>query len=178
MIAAANKYAVTCLGASKSHCRRCFATARIAILMKKRLFAVPVFALVIANASACSFPLMSVDQQVEHADEIFIATLVEAKVMPINDVRKWPWIEGRFQVRQVLKGGAQPNEIVLTTGMGRSDCGAGMMVSSKYVIFKDKKDTGIGAPTGTHIIEDFQENELAAKIQSLVRQQERKAKKR
>lgn len=120
-----------------------------------------------AGVAACSFPVTSLEYQVENADEIFIANLIEAKVAPIDDSHKWPSIEGRFQVKKILKGGEQPKEIILTTGFGRSDCGVGMMVSWNYVIFKRRKETGIGYASGTHIIEDFQVEELAKKIQSI-----------
>jgi hypothetical protein len=120
-----------------------------------------------ANVSACSFPVTSLEHQVENANEIFIANLIEAKVLPIDDRHKWPSIEGRFQVKKILKGEEQPKEIILTTGLGRSDCGVGMMVSWNYVIFKGHKDTGIGDESGTHIIEDFQVEELAKEIHSI-----------
>jgi len=44
-----------------------------------------------------------------------------------------------------------------------------MMVSWNYVIFKGRKDTGIADVSGTHIIEDFQVEELAKKIQLIAR---------
>jgi hypothetical protein len=115
--------------------------------------------------------VFSLEQQVEEAEEIFIANLREAKVMPVDNHHKWPWIQGRFEVKKIIKGGLQSKEITLTTGLGRSDCGIGMMVSWNYIIFKGRKDTGIGDPSGTHVIEDFQVDELTEKIQSIMRQQ-------
>lgn len=146
--------------------------------MKNSLFSFLALALSAANASACSFPLVPLDQQVEKAEEIFTATLLEAKVMPKTDIHKWPWIEGRFQISKTLKGGTQNKEFKLATGMGRGDCGVGMMVSAKYIIFKGRKDTGIGEDTGTHIIEDFQEDDLSEKIQSIIRRQESQSRKK
>jgi len=143
--------------------------------MKKYLFGLFGNLLMMASVSACSFPVSSLKQQVEKAEEIFIANLLEAKVIPIDDRHKWPSIEGRFQVRRILKGEEQPKEIILTTGLGGGDCGIGMMVSRNYVVFKGRMDTGIGAPSGTHLIEDFQMEELAEKIQSIVRQLPRRA---
>ena len=128
-----------------------------------------------ASVSACSFPVTSLENQVENADDIFIAHLIEAKLVPIDDHHKWPSIEGRFQIEKILKGGEQPKEVTLTTGLGRSDCGVGMMVSWNYVIFKGRKDTGIGVESGTHIIEDFQLDDLAKKIQSILRHRPSKA---
>jgi len=139
--------------------------------MKHFLLAFTSLVLAAADSSACSFPISTLDQQIERADEIFIATLVEAKVIPKSERTKWPYIEGRFETRRVLKGRQQPKIITLTTGLGRGDCGIGMSVSYKYVIFKGTKDTGIGDPGGTQLIEDFQEEELSAKIQAAVRRQ-------
>ncbi|WP_019919652.1 hypothetical protein SR858_14170 [Duganella zoogloeoides] len=138
--------------------------------MKNYLLAV-LFMLATLNASACKVPVFSLEQQVEKAEEIFIANLREAKVMPVDNHRKWPWIQGRFEVKKIIKGGVQSKEITLTTGLGRSDCGIGMTVSWNYIIFKGRKDTGIGDPSGTHVIEDFQMDELTEKIQSIMRQQ-------
>lgn len=133
-------------------------------------------ALAAANASACSFPVASVDQQVDSAEEIFIATLLEARVLPRSSDRRWPAIEGRFQVAKTLKGKAQPKEITLLTGMGRGDCGVAMLVSAKYIIFKGAKDTGVGEETGTRVIEDFQEDEISAKIKKIVNQRRERQK--
>lgn len=145
--------------------------------MKNGLFAV-LLMIATFNASACRVPVFSLEQQVEKAEEIFIANLREAKVMPIDDHHKMPWIEGRFEIRKVIKGGPQSKEITLTSGLGRSDCGIGMMVSWNYIIFKGRNDTGIGDPSGTHVIEDFQFDELAEKIQSIMRQQQSKLQKK
>jgi hypothetical protein len=117
-----------------------------------------------ANSLACSFPASTLDQQTEKADEIFIATLIEAKLLPKDSRHEWPWIEGRFQVKKVLKGGVQPKGITLT------------MVSWNYVIFNGRKETGIGVPNGTRLIEDFEEGELIEQIQSIMRQQKTKQK--
>lgn len=145
--------------------------------MKNCLLAV-LLMLATLNASACKVPVFSLEQQVEKAEEIFIANLREAKVMPVDDHHKWPWIEGRFEVKRLIKGGAQSKEITLTTGLGRSDCGIGMMVSWNYIIFKGRNDTGIGDPSGTRVIEDFQVDELAGRIQSIMRQQQNKPSKK
>lgn len=138
--------------------------------MKYFLLAFTSLVLAATDSSACSFPISTLDQQIERADEIFIATLVEAKVIPKSERAEWPYIEGRFETRRVLKGREQPKIITLTTGLGRGDCGIGMSVTYKYVIFKGTKDIGIGVPSGTQLIEDFQEAELSAKIQAVLRQ--------
>lgn len=66
------------------------------------------------------------------AEEIFVATLVEARMVPAGAAEKWPRIEGRFQVGRILKGGQHARELVFTTGLGRGDCGVGMSVSHKH----------------------------------------------
>jgi len=144
--------------------------------MKKYSFLLSPLMLAAANSLACSFPASTLNQQTEKADEIFIATLIEAKLLPKDSRHEWPWIEGRFQVKKVLKGGVQPKDITLATGLGRGDCGVGMMVSWNYVIFKGRKETGIGVPNGTRLIEDFEEGELIEQIQSIMRQQKTKQK--
>jgi hypothetical protein len=121
------------------------------------------------NASACSFPLVSLDRHVEDAEQIFIATLLEAKVMPRDGDHQWPWIQGRFHVSKRLKGGPETADVTLMTGMVRGDCSIGMLVSAKYLVFKNISDTGIGADTGTQIIEDFQEEEFTSKIFAMVK---------
>lgn len=143
--------------------------------MKKNLFGLAAMLLATANVSACSFAATSLERQTQKAEEIFIATLLEAKLIPANDSRAASWIEGRFQIGKILKGPTQPKELTLTTGLGRGDCGVAMMVSAKYVIFKERKDTGIGDPSGTHLIEDFQEDALVEKIQSITRQRKTKS---
>jgi hypothetical protein len=144
--------------------------------MKNIFFALVTIALATADASACSFPSLTLRQQIENVDQVFIATLLEAKLMPHDERHRGLWIEGRFQVTKVLKGGNLPGEITLTTGMGRGDCGVGMLVSSKYILFKRAKDTGISDADGSHIIEDFQENEIAAQIRSIMRRHQSKVK--
>ena len=138
--------------------------------MKKNLFGLAALLLATANVSACKFAATSLEQQTDNAEEIFIATLLEAKLRHADDSHAGSRIEGRFQIGRILKGRSQPKEITLTTGLGRGDCGVVMMVSAKYIIFKGQKDTGIGDPSGTHLIEDFQEDALVEEIQSITRQ--------
>lgn len=146
--------------------------------MKKFLFAVVMAALSISSASACSCRFQTLDQHVAQADQIFIATLESAKVVPGDYPNKWPSIEGVFRLRKSLKGNAPPPEMVLTTGMGRGDCGVFMTVSVKYVVFKGKNDTRIGGCNLTGGMEDFQEDEIVAKIQSLLHPSKQKSNKR
>jgi len=68
--------------------------------MKKRLFWLAALWLAAANASACSVPAYTLDQQVEKAEEIFIATLIEAKYMPSDGSGEPPRVEGRFRTKK------------------------------------------------------------------------------
>lgn len=122
-----------------------------------------------ASASACSFPVVSLDQHVELAEQIFIATLLEAKVMSTDRDHKLLWIQGRFHVSKKLKGGLKNVDVTLKTGMGGGECGISMLVSAKYLIFKKISDAGLGQETGTRIIEDFQEDEFTSKILAMVK---------
>jgi hypothetical protein len=57
-------------------------------------------------------------------------------------------------------------------------CGIFMTVSRKYIIFKRKNDTGIGDCSGSGGMEDFQEDEIVAKIQAILSRQKRKPQKK
>ena len=146
--------------------------------MKKILFGVVLAAFSISSASACSCRFVSLDEYVDEADQIFIATLQSAKMLPGDYPTKWPSIEGSFHVKRTLKGEMPASDVVFTTGLGRSDCGVFMTVSMKYIIFKKKQDTGIGGCSGTSAMEDFQEDEIAHKIQAILNQRKRKPQKR
>ncbi|MYM94105.1 hypothetical protein [Duganella vulcania] len=108
----------------------------------------------------------------------FSATLQSAKVLPGDYPEKWPYIEGTFQTKKILKGTAQTNDIVLSTGIGRGDCGTMMVVSAKYIIFKNKDRDSIDACSGSSVIEDFQEEEILSKIQVILNQKNRKLEKK
>ena len=71
--------------------------------MKKYSLLLSSLMLAAANSLACSFPASTLDQQTEKADEIFIATLIEAKLLPKDSRHEWPWIEGRFQVKNLAQ---------------------------------------------------------------------------
>ena len=86
--------------------------------MRKHLFGFVGMLLAAASVSACSFPVTSLKNQVENADDIFIAHLIEAKVVPIDEHHKWPSIEGRFQIKKILKGGKRlPSDVLSTWGI-------------------------------------------------------------
>jgi hypothetical protein len=142
--------------------------------MKHVLLAVVMGALSMSNASACSCALPSLDRFVNDADQIFIATLQEARVMPGDYPERWPSITGTFHIGKSLKGTPQAGDVRLSTGLGRGDCGVSMFVSAKYVVFKQKGGAGIDACSGSSVIEDFQEDEVVKKIQAIVGQRKRK----
>lgn len=146
--------------------------------MRKFIFAVAMLSLLNSGAHACSCHFTPLAQRVNEADEIFFATLQGAKVIPGDYPEKWPYIEGTFQTKKILKGTTQANDVVLSTGLGRGDCGTMMVVSAKYIIFKSKDQNTIDACSGSSVIEDFQEEEIMSKIQLIVHQRKRKLEKR
>jgi hypothetical protein len=137
-------------------------------LIKNGVFASMAFAVSSSVASACSYPLSSLDDKIAHADQIFIATLEEAKIIPGNYPTRRPTIEGAFRVDDTLKGQVQAAEIKLSTGLGGGDCGIPMIVSATYIIFKQRDTNSIWTPSGTSVIEQFQAPEVAEKIRSAV----------
>lgn len=146
--------------------------------MKKFIFAVAMLFLLNSGARACSCQFTPLAQRVNEADEIFFATLQRAEIKPGDYPEKWPSIEGRFQSRDVLKGAVSTKEIVLSTGMGNSGCNVPMFVSAKYIVFKSKNQQSIDACSGSSVIEDFQEDEIAAKIKAEVKRQRTKSEKK
>ncbi|WP_156409928.1 hypothetical protein [Duganella sp. Root198D2] len=146
--------------------------------MKKFLFACVMLSLLYSSAHACSCQFTPLAQRVDEADEIFFATLQNAKVIPGDYPEKWPYIEGTFQAKKILKGTIQANDVVLSTGLGRGDCGTMMVVSAKYIIFKSKGRDSIDACSGSSVIEDFQEEEIMSKIRLLVSQRKPNLEKR
>lgn len=136
--------------------------------MKNLLFTFLLTALFSSNASACSCRLSSLDDLVGKTDEIYFATLQEARVVPGMYPEKWPFIEGKFKIRKLLKGHLEAENVTLTTGLGGGDCGISMFVSATYIIFKDAKSNGIGACGGSSAIESFQEDEIEQKIKKIL----------
>jgi hypothetical protein len=117
---------------------------------------------------ACSFPPAPLEDKVERADEIFIATLDAAKVIPDDYTKQQSRIEGSFRVSKTLKGPTQAAETKLVTGLGGGDCGVLMIVSAKYIIFKQRGATAIWTPSGTRMIEHFEEYNVEEKIRLIV----------
>jgi len=142
--------------------------------MRNLIFSAVTLALSTSSALACSCQFASLDQRVQEADEIFIATLQRAEVKPGDYPEKWPFIEGTFQSRNVLKGTVSTKEIVLSTGVGTSGCSIPMFVSAKYIVFKAKGQQSVDACGGSNVIEDFQEDEIVTKIKAEMRRQKSK----
>jgi hypothetical protein len=118
------------------------------------------------QAIACSCPTKSFNEFVNDADEIYFATLEEAKVIKGDPSRKWPFIQGRFKVRRSLKGASRTGEMTLQTCLGGGDCGVPMSVAQTYIIFKKADIDGIHECDGSHGIYAFQENDIAAKVKA------------
>lgn len=134
--------------------------------MKNLLFVVLLLGLFCNRAVACSCPVKSFNEFVKDADEIHFATLEEARVVRVDPNRKWPFIQGRFEVRRTLKGATRSGEMMLQTGLGGGDCGVPMSVAQTYIIFKKAGIDGIHDCDGSHGIYGFQEEEIAAKVKA------------
>jgi len=142
--------------------------------MKHFLILAATLVLSASNASACSCKFGALPEYVESADEIFVATLLNAKLVQGDYPEKWPYIEGTFQTKKSLKGVTQSKEVVLKTGLGGGDCGVSMSVSQTYIIFKGKDRDGIDICSGSGLIYGFQEDELVTKVKAELSKKSRK----
>lgn len=133
-------------------------------ILKNGFFVLALFASFCSDAAACSCPVKSFGEFVKEADAIYFATLEEAKVIRSNSDRKWPFIQGRFEVRRTLKGAPRARVMMLSTGLGGGDCGVPMSVSQIYIIFKKSSMEGIHNCDGSHAIYDFEEDKIVAKV--------------
>lgn len=139
--------------------------------MKRSIFGLLLVSLFSAEASACSCLPMTVSDFAKNADSVHFATLQEAKLVAGNG-KESPSIEGRFLVTKTLKGSApSPASLTLSTPGSDSECGVGMLVSAKYVIFKKQGNDGILACSGSGVLGRFgvvgqyEEDEIAAEVQ-------------
>jgi hypothetical protein len=137
--------------------------------MKKLLSVLFVSALVTTDAAACSCGLRTLDDFVDNADSIFIATLQQAKLSVGEYGKKWPIIDGVFKIRKTLKGAALDTTMSLSTPASDSSCGISMVVSASYLIFKTKGQTGVSACDGSTVFDDFQEDDIESKIRDRLR---------
>lgn len=144
--------------------------------MKNLFLAIALSGLVCGKAAACICAVTSFDGYVKNADSVYFATLEEAKVVRNDPDQKWPYIQGRFQVKRTFKGVPQSGEMMLRTGLGAGDCGVPMFVSQTYIIFKDADFDGIGDCDGSHAIYGFEEDEIAAKVRAALNRRPSKPK--
>jgi hypothetical protein len=121
------------------------------------------------EAAGCSCLERSLDEFVNDADEVYFATLEDAKVVRNDADHKWPFVQGRFDVRRTLKGMPHAGDMMLQTGLGGGDCGVPMLVSQTYIIFKKTNMDGIGDCDGSHAIYGFEEDEIAAKVKAAMK---------
>lgn len=135
--------------------------------MKSQCIGILLALAVSSNAWACSCPLKTLDEHANGADAVHFATLQQAKVIPGEDGKRWPVIEGTFQVHKTLKGQAQSRPMILSTNASGSACGVTMIVGATYVLFKKKGQNGIDACDGSAVIDSFQEDEVAVKVRML-----------
>lgn len=135
----------------------------------KKMLALLLLGLLQSAASACSCAFSTVDDYVHNADTIYMATLVEARLVPGDYPDTWPSLEGKFKVGKILKGKADGSIVTLSTGTGHGDCGVAMVVPAAYIIFKNKESQGIDICSGTSTMESFQVDEVANKITAAVK---------
>ncbi len=117
------------------------------------------------SAWACSCMLKTDEQFARESDNIYFATLQEAKLIE-GDGERWPYIEGRFQVRRTLKGKTPSAHIALATNADGGACGETMVVAATYVLFLRDGATGLSACDGARVIGSVEEDELAAKVEA------------
>lgn len=132
--------------------------------MTKLLLILFLGALVATNAAACSCGMRTLDDFVDNADSIHIATLQQAKLNAGEYGKNWSTIDGVFKVRKTLKGANQGASMSLSTPASDASCGISMMVSASYIIFKTKGQTGVSACDGSTLFDDFQEEDVVSKI--------------
>jgi hypothetical protein len=143
--------------------------------MKKIILALTMLFLLNVDARACSCQFTPLAERVSEADEIFFATLLRAEIKPGDYPEKSSYLEGTFQSRIVLKGAVSTKEIVLSTGTGNSGCNVPMFVSARYIVFKMKNQQSIETCMGSSVIEDFQQDEIEAKIKAEIKRQRAKS---
>lgn len=134
--------------------------------MKIRFLGILIMLLFSSNVSACSCGIATLDNHLDRADAVYLATLQQAKLVKGEHGKEWPNTEGIFHVHKTLKGRRQTGSMTLTSPMPSASCGVFMVVSATYLIFKTKGRNGISACDGSSVIEPFQEDEVAAKVKA------------
>lgn len=132
--------------------------------MKKLLSMLVVIAIGAMDAAACSCGLTALDDFVDNADSIHVATLQEAKLKVGEYGKGEPQIEGIFIIRRTLKGATPATPMILNTPASDASCGISMMVSATYLIFKKKGQNGVTACDGSTVFENFQVDDVVSKI--------------
>lgn len=136
----------------------------------KQPFLLLMLAIGSGNVAACSCPAWTVDERVQHADNIYMATLVEAKLIPGNSPHdKWVVVEGKFQIDRVFKGDIKPSIVTLGTPGTNASCGVFMFVGKKYIVYTDHENRGINNCSGTQSLDPTQVDDVAHKIAAAVR---------
>lgn len=147
--------------------------------MKDSLTLLALGCLLSADAIACSCAPMTTRDSAKAADSIYLATLQEAKIASGRS-KRWPVIEGRFEIYQTLKGPTPTGVLTLNTPSDGGACGVGMLVSAKYVIFKRNGSDDIIACDGSGVLGRFgiigqmEEHEVAAEVRAANKKQKRR----
>ncbi len=121
-----------------------------------------------SEAAACSCMPGTLEEFARGAHAIHFATLQQAKLIAGDD-KRWPSIEGTFEIRKTLKGGARAGSITLSTPADGAACGVSMLVSATYLLFLQPGQITLHACGGDRIVERFQEAEVAAQVQAALK---------
>lgn len=128
------------------------------------------------TGTACSFALQTLDDFTRAADSIYIATLLEAKYIPGDFLKRSSRVEGKFKVDKILKGKVSQQLVTLNAdGVGGS-CSIPMIVQSRYVVFNSGEDNALSSGSGSTVIESFQVDDISKKIIASVKRSARKKK--
>jgi len=90
------------------------------------------------NATACSCILLTLKQQFDMAEHVFVARIENMQKTESRPSHpQWRGILGEFTVQQTLKG--KPNTLqAIETGFGQGDCGVSLVAGHTYLFFTDK----------------------------------------
>ena len=87
---------------------------------------------------ACSCILLTLKQQFQMADHVFIADITQVRETQSRPSHpQWAGVLADFQLKQGFKG--NPNALRnIETGFGKGDCGVGLVAGHTYLLFADK----------------------------------------
>ncbi|MGO4378269.1 hypothetical protein [Pseudoduganella sp. RAF53_2] len=136
-------------------------------------FAALLLLLTLSNVASASSCLRSpLREKVHEADQVFIATLVEAKLIPAELEGLGPRVDAVFRIDRVFKGLLKDTSILLKTGLDID--AVPLFVGSEYVIFKRKDSDFISTCSGSGSVYGFEKDRVITEIRFSLRQRVRK----